>query len=60
MTKVRTTINPTVELDVDDRELRDLTLQGLVLDTKATTEGGLEDAARRQLQNRNNDENKEG
>lgn len=52
MTKIRTTMQPTVEIDVGDAELRDLTLQGLVLTgTQATTDTGLEAAALRQIDN---------
>ena len=46
--KVRTTIRPLDELEVDDRELADLTAQGLLLDTKATTEDGILKAAEQQ------------
>lgn len=60
MTKVRTTINPTTEIDVDDAELRDLTGYGLILKTQATTDDGLANAARRQIENAGNGEKGEG
>lgn len=54
--KIRTTLRPERELDVDDAELTDLSRHGrsserpngLVLDTKATTDEGARRAAERQ------------
>lgn len=52
MQKLRTTINPDAEIEVDDREAADLDRMGLVLKgTSATTEQGLNAAATRQVQN---------
>lgn len=45
---IRTTHRPTVELEVSDAELADLTRRGQVLDTRATTDEGLTRAALRQ------------
>ena len=53
MAKIRTTIQPEVELDVDDREYEDLDRQGLILHTQATTDEGARRAAESQ-------QNKEG
>lgn len=39
-TKVRTTVQPDVELDVDDAELHTLRVQGLLYEGKATTDEG--------------------
>lgn len=49
--KVRTTIQPDVELEVDDAELQALRAQGLLLDTKAKTNAGARRAAERNQQN---------
>lgn len=49
MPKIRTTIRPDQELDVDDAEAADLDARGLVLKTTATTEQGLQKAAERQI-----------
>lgn len=38
--KVRTTIQPDVELDVDDAELHTLRVQGLLYEGQATTDDG--------------------
>ena len=46
--KIRTTIRPDVEVEVSDAELAELRAQGLVLDTKATTDEGAVRAASRQ------------
>lgn len=46
--KIRTTLRPERELDVDDAELTDLDRYGVVLDTKATTDEGARRAAERQ------------
>lgn len=46
--KIRTTIRPTDELDVSEQEATDLGRLGLLLDTNATTEAGLLNAANRQ------------
>jgi hypothetical protein len=47
---LRTTINPTEEITVDDREALDLERMGLVLTgTRATTDEGLTAAAVRQV-----------
>lgn len=43
--KIRTRMQPEVELDVDDAEYNDLRRQGLILDTKATTDEGARRAA---------------
>ena len=48
MHKVRTTIDPETEIEVDDAELLDLTRQGLILDTTAKTDEGARRAAIRQ------------
>lgn len=48
--KVRTTINPHEEIEVDDVEFADLDRMGLVLKgTNASTESGLDAAANRQV-----------
>lgn len=49
MVKLRTTINPTEVLDVDDGEAADLKAMGLVLKSQATTDKGLISAAVRQV-----------
>lgn len=50
MQTLRTTINPTEEITVDDREAVDLEAMGLVLTgTRATTDDGLTKAALRQV-----------
>ncbi len=46
--KIRTTIEPDREIEVSAAELTDLRRQGLLLDTKATTEAGARRAAARQ------------
>ena len=45
MPKVRTTMNPLNEIDVDESEYADLKASGLLLDTRATTPDGLIKAA---------------
>lgn len=52
VTKVRTTINPLTELEVNDRQLRELRDNGLLLDTQATTDAGILRAAERQSADR--------
>lgn len=47
--KIRTTIQPDVELEVDDAELLDLQRLGLVLKTKASTDAGARKAAEKQV-----------
>lgn len=49
MVKLRTTINPTEELDVSPAEATDLKAMGLVLKSQATTDKGLTSAAVRQV-----------
>lgn len=50
MQTLRTTINPTEEITVDDREAADLEAYGVVLTgTRATTDDGLTAAAVRQV-----------
>lgn len=50
MVKLRTTIEPTKELDVEPSEAADLKAMGLVLEgTRATTDEGLTEAAIRQV-----------
>lgn len=51
--KVRTTIQPDVELEVDAAEYQTLRAQGLLLDTKATTPEGARRAAARQTEGSN-------
>lgn len=46
--KIRTTIQPDVELDVDDTEFDVLRRSGLLLDTKATTDEEARRAAEKQ------------
>jgi hypothetical protein len=49
MTKIRTTIEPTREIDVSDAELKDLRHRGVVLEgTRAKTDEGFIQAALRQ------------
>lgn len=47
--KIRTTVQPDVELEVSDAELTDLTRFGLVLKTNATTPDGARKAAEKQV-----------
>jgi hypothetical protein len=54
MNTIRTTMQPDVELEVDDRELTDLEAQGLVLHTKATTDEGARRAAENQTESKEN------
>lgn len=46
--KVRTTVNPDVEIEVGQAEYTDLRRQGLLVDTRATTAAGARRAAARQ------------
>ena len=48
MPKLRTTHEPLVERDVDDAEATDLERWGVRLETRASTEQGLQNAAERQ------------
>jgi hypothetical protein len=52
--KVRTTIQPDQELEVGPQEYADLKGQGLLLNTKATTDEGARRAAVRQVENKEN------
>ena len=51
--KVRTTIRPEEELIVGDAEYTDLRLQGLLVETSATTDEGVRKAAEKQVAERN-------
>lgn len=48
--KIRTTIQPDVEIEVEGPELLDLQRQGLVLNTRATTPDGARRAAEKQAE----------
>lgn len=48
--KIRLTIRPEEEIEVSDRELVHLRRQGLVLDTKASTDEGARKAALKQTE----------
>lgn len=47
--KVRTTFQPEEEITVGDAEFTDLSRQGLLVDTKATTDDGVRRAAEKQV-----------
>lgn len=49
MPKIRTTFRPDQEIDVSDHEHGELQALGVVLDTTATTDKGLQKAAERQV-----------
>jgi len=50
--KVRTTIRPEEELTVGDAEYADLKLQGLLVETSASTDEGIRKAAEKQVAER--------